>query len=93
MNILDDARSFTSLWSKTRDFIPAYSKLIHTEADLEWLLDSETGYEYDNCQFFSNFEIGGSRFFRSKENENTLTGWTSTVASTMRGSEVRRSIF
>ena len=69
MNILDDARSFTSLWSKTRDFITAYSKLIHPEADLEWLLDSETGYEYDNCQFFSNFEIGGSRFFRSKENE------------------------
>ena len=58
MNILDDARSSTSLWPETRDFILAYPKLIHPEADLEWLLDPETGYEYNNCQFFGNFEIG-----------------------------------
>jgi hypothetical protein len=68
-NILDDTRSFASLWSETREFITAYSELIHPEADLEWLLDPETGYEYNDCQFFSNFEIGHLRFFRSKENE------------------------
>jgi alpha 1,2-mannosyltransferase len=56
MNILDDARSFASLWSETRDFITAYSELIHPEADLEWLLDLETGYEHNNCQFFSNLK-------------------------------------
>lgn len=69
MNILDDARSFTSLWPETRDFITAYPELIHPEADLAWLLDPDTGFEYNNCQFFSNFEIGDLRFFRSIENE------------------------
>jgi alpha 1,2-mannosyltransferase len=69
MNTLDDARSFASLWSGTRDFITAHSELIHPEADPEWLLDPETGYEYDNCRFFSNFETGDLRVFHSKENE------------------------
>jgi alpha 1,2-mannosyltransferase len=35
MNILDETRSFASLWSEIRDFITAYSELIHPEADLE----------------------------------------------------------
>ena len=68
MNILDDTRSFAPLWSETRDFITAYSKFI-SQKQLEWLLDPETDYECNNCQFFSNFEIGDLGFFRSKENE------------------------
>jgi len=67
MNILDDARSFPSLWSRTRDFITAYPELVHPDADLAWLIDAEG--EYNNCQFFSNFEIGDLTFFRSKETE------------------------
>jgi alpha 1,2-mannosyltransferase len=67
MNILDDARSFPSLWAKTLDFIQEYPSLLHPDADLDWLLD-EHG-EYNNCQFFSNFEIGSLNFFRAKENE------------------------
>jgi hypothetical protein len=65
MAILDDARSFTSLWSVTRDFIAANSELIHPDADLDWLLDASNGGEYNNCQFFSNFEIGSLDFWRS----------------------------
>jgi alpha 1,2-mannosyltransferase len=63
MNILDDARSFPSLWPQTREFITHNPEMLHPEADLEWLLDSTGGY--NNCQFFSNFEIGSLDFFRS----------------------------
>lgn len=64
MNILDDARSFPSLWAKTRAFATTNPHLLHPEADLGWLLD---GGEYNNCQFFSNFEIGSLRFWRGDD--------------------------
>ena len=69
MNILDDARSFPSLWSRTRSFINAHPELIHPEADLDWLLDSHNSGDYNNCQFFSNFEVGSLDFFRGEANE------------------------
>lgn len=69
MNILDDARSFASLWSRTRSFIDRYPHLLHPQADLDWLLDPHHGGDYNNCQFFSNFEIGDLSFFRGHENE------------------------
>lgn len=69
MNILDDARSFPSLWSRTMSFINAHPELIHPEADLDWLLDPFNGGDYNNCQFFSNFEVGDLRFFRGEANE------------------------
>ena len=69
MNILDDARSFPSLWAKTRAFATAHPNLIHPEAELGWLLDPQTGGDYNNCQFFSNFEIGSLEFWRSEANE------------------------
>ncbi|MCJ1368312.1 hypothetical protein MMC16_007454 [Acarospora aff. strigata] len=69
MNILDDARSFPSLWSRTRSFINAHPELIHPEADLDWLLDPHNGGDYNNCQFFSNFEVGNLNYFRGEANE------------------------
>ena len=69
MNILDDARSFPSLWSQTRAFIETHPEMVHPEADLGWLMDPAIDDEYNNCQFFSNFEIGDLGFFRSTENE------------------------
>lgn len=69
MNILDDARSFPSLWSRTRAFINAHPELIHPDADLDWLLDSHNSGDYNNCQFFSNFEVGDLSFFRGVANE------------------------
>ncbi|KAL9108853.1 MAG: hypothetical protein Q9227_006384 [Pyrenula ochraceoflavens] len=69
MNILDDARSFPSLWSHTKSFIDGNPHFLHTEADLSWLLDTRRGFEYNNCQFFSNFEIGDLNFFRGEANE------------------------
>ncbi|PQE31068.1 hypothetical protein CJF32_00006101 [Rutstroemia sp. NJR-2017a WRK4] len=63
MNILDDARSFPSLWSRTLSFMRAHPQLLHPSANLTWLLDSET-HSYNNCQYFSNFEIGSLAFWR-----------------------------
>ncbi|KAI1616039.1 glycosyltransferase family 15 protein [Exophiala viscosa] len=68
MDILDDARSFAGLWVVIRDFVAANPDLIHPDADLEWLLDPATGLDYNNCQFFSNFEIGSLDFFRAEPN-------------------------
>lgn len=69
MNILDDARSFPSLWTRTRAFAISHPNLIHPQADLAWLLDPQTDGEYNNCQFFSNFEIGSLNFWRGEANE------------------------
>ncbi|KAK9383541.1 glycosyltransferase family 15 protein [Kockiozyma suomiensis] len=66
MNILDDARSFPSMWRQTQEFMGDYPELIHPDADLSWIIDHRNDGEYNNCQFFSNFEIGSLDFFRSK---------------------------
>lgn len=68
MNILDDARSFASLWLKTKEFVHNFPDLVHPHADLAWLIDSGNAGEYNNCQFFSNFEIGSLDFFRGEAN-------------------------
>ena len=75
MAILDDARSFASLWSTTRDFITEHPDLIHEDANLDWLLDPATGLSYNNCQFFSNFEIGSLNFFRQNEGNRRYFDW------------------
>ena len=75
MAILDDARSFASLWSTTRDFLATYPDVIHPDADLDWLLDPATGENYNNCQFFSNFEIGSLDFFRNNEGSRRYFEW------------------
>ncbi|KAI8631226.1 glycosyltransferase family 15 protein [Xylariaceae sp. FL1651] len=88
MAILDDARSFPSLWDRTRAFVKNNKDLIHPDADYDWLLqdplevdsvsrapqsfnednnDDIDRLEYNNCQFYSNFEVGSLAFFRSEE--------------------------
>ncbi|KAI0533416.1 glycolipid 2-alpha-mannosyltransferase-domain-containing protein [Xylaria digitata] len=89
MAILDDARSFPSLWDRTKTFIKNNKEIIHEDADYDWLLQNpveEDGVsdasqqvdeddsshdinhlEYNNCQFYSNFEVGSLAFFRSEE--------------------------
>jgi alpha 1,2-mannosyltransferase len=69
MVILDDERSFPSLWTRTKAFAVAHPQLIHPEADFSWLIDPNSDAEYNNCQFFSNFEIGSLNFWRGEANE------------------------
>lgn len=87
MAILDDARSFPSLWERTQAFKQHNPQMVSHEADLSWLLHktdepdrivrSGTGYQssiegdqYNNCQFYSNFEVGSLDFFRGKEHQS-----------------------
>ncbi|KAI1420329.1 glycolipid 2-alpha-mannosyltransferase-domain-containing protein [Xylaria sp. FL1777] len=89
MAILDDARSFPSLWDRTKTFIKNNKHMVHDDADYDWLLqdtlrgdgrspasqqssedddnDEFDRLEYNNCQFYSNFEVGSLAFFRSEE--------------------------
>jgi len=69
INILDGAQLFPSLWSRTSASIAANTQLIHPEADPNRLIDSQSGGDYNNCEFFSNFEVGGMDFWRGKANE------------------------
>lgn len=66
MNILEDARSFPSLWATTLQFVREHPEFLHPDADYSWLIDEKQASGYTNCQFFSNFEIGDLRFFRSE---------------------------
>ena len=70
MAILEDARSFPSLWEVTRRFVGEHPELVHGEADVTWLLDSAAGGGYNGCQFFSNFEIGDLNFFRGNDSRS-----------------------
>ncbi|KXJ88561.1 glycolipid 2-alpha-mannosyltransferase-domain-containing protein, partial [Microdochium bolleyi] len=65
MAILDDARSFPSLWDRTKTFQTFHSDMLD-EAGLE---GSNTAQEYNNCQFYSNFEIGSLKFFRGEKHQ------------------------
>lgn len=70
INILDDARSFPSLWKVTQGYLNKYPNTLHQESSLQWILSDEpalfkdyTGGTlpwqlrgYNGCQFFSNFE-------------------------------------
>lgn len=70
MNILDDARSFPSLWKVTQRFLQKHPDILHPGSELDWILSDEslgiTGHVddeplwkekgYNGCQFFSNFE-------------------------------------
>ncbi|KAI1268151.1 glycosyltransferase family 15 protein [Xylariaceae sp. FL1019] len=93
MAILDDARSFPSLWDQTKSFLKANPDQIHDSADFEWLLQTARGlsgalsvelpsrdnlevldaWDYNNCQFYSNFEVGHLGFFRSAEHQAFFT--------------------
>ncbi|KAH8649028.1 glycolipid 2-alpha-mannosyltransferase-domain-containing protein [Xylariales sp. PMI_506] len=85
MAILDDARSFPSLWERTQAFSRTNKDMVNPQADMRWLLHDtdepmrmiRSGFgfqeslsaEYNNCQFYSNFEIGSLDFFRGKEHQ------------------------
>lgn len=70
MDILDDARSFPSLWKVTQSYLNKYPESLHPNSNLEWILSDEPmlpmGHssdaplykqrDYNGCQFFSNFE-------------------------------------
>ncbi|KAJ2613811.1 hypothetical protein H4S08_002021 [Coemansia sp. RSA 1365] len=55
-----------TLWSTVKDFIAKTPSFVRHEGGYQWL-SSDGGATYNGCHFWSNFEIGSLRFFRSKE--------------------------
>ncbi|KAF3484262.1 alpha-1,2 mannosyltransferase KTR1 [Arthroderma uncinatum] len=54
-----------SLWEKTRKFIKEHPEHVVKENMIDFISDDH-GVSYNNCHFWSNFEIGSLSFFRSK---------------------------
>lgn len=73
MAILDDARSFPSLWDKTKSFIRDHKDMIHPEANYEWLLqnvtDSRSQASMSQSQMdpFDNLEYNSCQFYSNFE--------------------------
>ncbi|GAA5888928.1 hypothetical protein JCM5296_002741 [Sporobolomyces johnsonii] len=63
-------RTVESLWDTTREFARLHPEYIAEDNALGFLVDDKTkglqDGEWNNCHFWSNFEIGDLRFWRSK---------------------------
>lgn len=60
-----------TLWSATQEFAALHPEAIAPNNSLPFLTDDDptrgiAGVDYNNCHFWSNFEIGDLRFWRSK---------------------------
>ncbi|WBW74767.1 alpha-1,2-mannosyltransferase Omh3 [Schizosaccharomyces osmophilus] len=56
-----------TLWNTTRDFIKKSPHYLAPDSSLDFITDDNKGLdgEYNNCHFWSNFEIADLNFFRS----------------------------
>lgn len=54
-----------TLWSETKKFIQENPQYVHKNSALSWISDNG-GESYNLCHFWSNFEIGDLRFWRSE---------------------------
>ncbi|KAG8737510.1 alpha 1,2-mannosyltransferase 2.4.1 [Ceratobasidium sp. 414] len=54
-----------TLWNATREFIQKYPELVPEDNAMAFLSD-DGGESYNNCHFWSNFEIGDLNFWRSE---------------------------
>ncbi|MBW0466049.1 hypothetical protein O181_005764 [Austropuccinia psidii MF-1] len=71
ISVYEIPQTIKTLWSATRDFIEKNPKYLHPQNSLGFLIDQDTSKglnaTYNRCHFWSNFEIGDMRFWRSKE--------------------------
>ncbi|CAE7147072.1 unnamed protein product [Rhizoctonia solani] len=54
-----------TLWNATREFIQTYPEYVPEDNAMAFLSD-DGGQTYNNCHFWSNFEIGDLNFWRSE---------------------------
>jgi mannosyltransferase len=73
INIYDSPQSIQSLWPTTQEYLALYPDAIHPNSAVEWVTDStrrpahnRAANGYSTCHFWSNFEIGDLRFWRSE---------------------------
>lgn len=63
--VLEGPRTIPTLWDVTRDFMDARPELLPEANLLDFVTDAS--FEYNMCHFWSNFELGDLRWFRSAQ--------------------------
>lgn len=69
MGLAEDSRTIRSLWGNVVNFFKENPKLLSKPNNLKFISDDE-GNSYNLCHFWSNFEIGDLKFFRSEAYES-----------------------
>lgn len=76
----DPPKSITKLWPKTVDFLAEHPEYFAKNNAMDWLTDPSRRPEhnrlangYSTCHFWSNFEVAGMTFWRSKTYEDYFT--------------------
>lgn len=73
INIYDDERTIPNLWPAAIEYKSQHPEHISSNNAMGWLTNSERRHKYraangySTCHFWSNFEIGDLKFFRSEK--------------------------
>lgn len=59
------SETIPTLWDTTREFIKAHPEYLPENNMLDFVSD-DGGYTYNMCHFWSNFEVGSLKFWRSE---------------------------
>ena len=63
--VTEGPKTIPTLWDSTRDFMAARPDVIPAANLLDFVRDSSG--DYNLCHFWSNFELGDLRWFRSSQ--------------------------
>ncbi|KAK9247632.1 nucleotide-diphospho-sugar transferase [Lipomyces tetrasporus] len=69
INLLEFASTIESLWPTVQNFSSEHPEYIHPNNSLDFIVDDHkniTEGSYNNCHYWSNFEIASLKFFRSQ---------------------------
>ncbi|GAA5835185.1 hypothetical protein JCM3766R1_006895 [Sporobolomyces carnicolor] len=70
ISLYEYRRTVETLWDATREFAQLHPEYIHPDNAVGFLVDDQSkglmDGEWNNCHFWSNFEIADLRFLRSK---------------------------
>lgn len=68
MGLAEDSRTIRTLWDDVVEFFKENPKMLSKPNNMDFISDDQ-GKSYNLCHFWSNFEIGDLRFFRSEAYE------------------------
>ncbi|GAA5931713.1 glycosyltransferase family 15 protein [Sporobolomyces koalae] len=69
ISLYEYRRTVETLWEETREFARLHPEYIHPDNAVDFLVDGGKGLfegDWNNCHFWSNFEIADLDFWRSK---------------------------
>jgi mannosyltransferase len=77
VTLYDAPQSIPTLWPETEKFLAQHPEYLHPNNAMPWLTDSQRrpihnqqANGYSTCHFWSNFEIGDLKFWRSQAYED-----------------------